>query len=331
MYARNVFIVSFLFCFQSPALAQALIRAPGASFTEFFAYSNTESLKTYAEHQMDQILKSPRPAILKSLLEKSQRDFLSPEPLEAKKHYKKIISLIHSFDWTQPERKIILYALFRMAQLEQNLQKQKLFLQEALVFGRNLKIDSSLFPPPIMHNYSKLKKSAGYTLVDLKKIFPLHEIILINGQRHSFKEKLKLAYGVYRISALSSSHKSWTEVVSLSRLMAQKIKTPALLAKKSSCEKARFQNPDLKKHQVLFPNFCVFKETLAENELVNLKIQNSLAEEPLLPAEKKLSPWIAGTGIALISLTAFLILKKNNKDKAKDKKNTQKPTFKIGF
>ena len=329
-----------------------IIRSPKTNLIEFSAYANTESLKTYAQYKLDQIHKTPRPIILESLLEKSQREFLSFEPQRAIKTYKIIISHIHSFDWTLSERKIILYALFRMAQLETNLQKQKLFLQEAVVFGGDLTIDTSLFPPPLMQTYLNVKKSINYTPVDLKKIFPEHELILINGKVYSTfqqQKKLLLPYGTYRVHALSSSKQAWLKTLSLSRLLSKKVQVPYLIGEHSSCQQTTL-NPEMKKLdrlvQVLFPNFCVWssvKEHIKsqQSELIadtvldkpssdSTSIKN--LPENLAQSQANKNKWIKPVlwsgGAVLFSALAFSLIKNNKKSSSDNKKPT---TVTVGF
>lgn len=361
------FLVFLFFTFFTNAnllSSRVLIRAPQTSFTEFSAYADTESLKTYAQYQLDQIYKTPRPILLETLLEKSQREFLSHEPQRAKKTYKLIISHIHSFDWTLPERKIILYALFRIAQLETNLQKQKLFLQEAAVFSGDLKIDTSLFPPPLVQTYSNLKKSMNYIPVNLKKKFPGYELVLINGKKYSVikQNTLLLAYGVYRIRALSSSKQTWFKTLSLSRLLSQKVQSLALIDKDSSCQQMVFNQGVQKPNhsvEVLFPNFCVWNSikeqtnTLAgknmkhsgtmELEKSNKVYSNSIETEILsentlhnhIGKKKWVKPVLWTGGAVLFSTLVFFIIK-NNQKFSSDHRNSEKDqgdssTVTVGF
>ena len=359
MYKYSSLFLCFFIHFSEAVLksTEVLIKAPKTSWTEFSAYADTEAVKTFAQYQLEQIYKSPRPIVLADLLEKSQREFLSYEPERAKKTYQSIINHIHSFDWTEPERKIIVYALFRMAQLERNLQKQKMFLQEAVVFGGNSKIDTTLFPPPVVQTYLNLKKSMHFAPVNLKKIFPEHEQVLINGKVHSSQQKLLLPYGVYRVRALSSARKSWLKILSLSRLLTQKIKSPYLVNISSSCQKARLnqeiQKPKQKILQVLFPNFCIWNEIQARAMLAD-KSAGSAKEGSLEASELKsaLKPkltenfsqkhkkkWVEpalwfGGAIALSTLTFFVL---KNKKKPTDPppagrhKPKSNPSVTVGF
>ena len=211
-------------CSPSIGYSQILIRADKTSFIEFSAYAQTESMKTFTEYQLEKIRISPRPVQLKSLLEKAQSKFLSHDPESAKPVYQSIIHQAHSFDWEEEERKIIFYSFLRLAQLERNVHKSKLLLKEAMIFEQDLKLDFKLFPPPLVKAYQQIKKSSLLTSLDLKNIFPIHEVVLINGRMYQNTQKLSLPYGTYRITALSSSHNSWSEVISLSHLILKKFK-----------------------------------------------------------------------------------------------------------
>ena len=314
-----------------------LIRSTETSSIEFSAYAKTKSVKTYAEYQLEQNRKTPRPVVLKSLLKQAQIDFLSYEPERSKKSFRRITEYMHAFDWNEEERKIIFYSLFRLAQIEKDSQKQKLFLQEALVFGMNLKLDFQIFPPPLVESYLHLKKQASFVSLDLKKLFPWHEIVLINGKVHSNKEKVTLPYGMYRISAFSSSHESRTQILSLSHFVLKALKTPPLV--RGSCQQP-ILNPDSKLREdqihILFPNFCVWnsvQQQMAQKKKSILPADINKIEEDL-EEPKKQSQWgseewlLLGAAALVVGVTTALILSKD--DKTKEAKKT-KPIVKIGF
>ena len=330
---------SACFCFSQLAYSASpspiLIRSSKTDATEFSAYAETEPVKTYAQYQLDKKRKTPRPINLQSLLKQAQMDFLSYEPEQSKKTFRLIIEYIHSFDWNTEERKIIFYSLFRLAQLEKNPQKQKLLLQEAFVFGMDLKLDLQLFPPPLVELYLKLKKTAVFVALDLKKLFPSHEIVIINGKVHSNKEKITLPYGMYRITAFSSSQESWTQTLSLSRLISKKLKTSPLTS--GSCHQPILNKLDnhLQADQIhiLFPNFCVWN---------SLKHQLTKVQQSVLPADIKMEDlkepeqdtnwwgeeWIWLSAAVILGATTIFILSEN---KDEQKKKQTKSTIKIGF
>ena len=253
---------------------ETVVRAVSTSRMEFKSFIQAEFIKSYAQHQLDHIRASRRPIHLPSLLKKSQEEFLSHDPSSALKTYRTVIDHIHSFDWNEEERKIIFYILFRSAQLESNVEKQKLFLHEAMVFGQGLKLDFSLFPPPLMKAYLNIKKASALVPVNLKKIFPEHELVIINGRVYSANRPVFLPYGVYRVSAFSSSHIPWTKTISLSRLVSQVVHTKPVVSK-GNCQQGGKLNAISKGDRaiikVLFPNFCVWNTAKQTIDKVHFK------------------------------------------------------------
>lgn len=243
--------------------AQVLVRDSTTDPLEFAAYCEAEGLKTFAQWQKEKIYTSKRVERLQPLLSRAQAGFLSPDPLSSKATYQKIVSLSHAQDWNEEERKIIFYSFFRLAQLEKSEASSRLFLKEALVFGRDLKPEAKLFPPPLIKAYRQIKKRAFLSPLHLGTVFAQHDWVLINGRAYKNDQKLMLPYGVYRVRALSSSHEPYTEVIPLSRLVLMKVKTPALVS--GPCEGDVKLSPFLKTQlkssgdvKVLFPGFCVW-------------------------------------------------------------------------
>ena len=343
MFFRALWGISL--CFSSyvqataPVLQQVpvLIRAPGTPLLEFSAYSETEPVQTYIQYQLEKTKKTPRPVNLRALLKQAQMDFLSHEPNHSKKSFRAIADSIHSFEWNKEERKIIFYALFRLAQLEKNNKKQTLLLKEALAFSMGLKVDHKLFPPPLAKQYAYIKKSATFVPLHLKQIFPLHPVVILNGRIYSHQEEIALPYGLYRVSALSASHESWTQTLSLSRLISKKVKTPALAG--GSCEKPLLKYKPLQKQntRLLFPNFCVWNSTLSiakkENQIehVHLPMTEDL-DEPENKSHYEEWIWLgAALAIGGIAIWAFTRDSAPNKPPNPTEKESQKPIVKIGF
>ncbi len=317
-----------------------LIRAPNTPAKEFSAYAETEPVKTYIQHRLDKIKKTPRPLNLRSLLKQAQMDFLSHEPAHSKKSFQAIFEHIHAFDWNEEERKIIFYSLFRLAQLEKDPKKQTLLLKEALAFSMDLKVDKGLFPPPVTSRYEQIKKSADYVSVNLKKIFPQHPVVILNGRVYSHQESPVLPYGLYRVNALSASHKSWTKVLSLSRLMVTNPGRKALVG--GDCRNPTLTDQDLKGQNllILFPNFCVWSSAVQlakaqKKELLPVKVQ--MAENLKEPEEDQghWEEWL-WLGVAVVGgATALWALTRNGQKEQQRSPNPPEenpaPTVKIGF
>ena len=263
MFFRILLGVNFLLTSYTYAMPlPVLIRSPNTNLVEFSAYAETEPIKTYIQYRLESLKKTPRPVHLRSLLKQAQMDFLSHEPNHSKKSFRAIVDHVHAFDWNKEERKIIFYSLFRLAQLEKNSKKQVVLLKEALTFSMGLKADTKLFPPPLISQYLQIKKSATFVSLNLKQLFPKHSVVIINGRVYSHQKEISLPYGSYRVSALSASHKSWTQTLSLSRLISKRLKTSALVS--GSCKKPVLKHKPIEGQsiRILFPNFCVWDSAL---------------------------------------------------------------------
>ena len=340
MFFRVLLGVHFLLTPYTYAMPlPVLIRAPQTTLVEFSAYSETEPVKTYIQHQLDKIKKTPRPVNLRSLLKQAQMDFLSHEPNHSKKSFRAIVDHVHAFDWNKEERKIIFYSLFRLAQLEKNTKKQAVLLKEALTFSMGLKVDTTLFPPPITNQYLKIKKSATFVSLNLKQLFPKHSVVIINGRIYSHQKEITLPYGSYRVRALSASHKGWTQTLSLSRLISKRLNTPALVS--GSCK-----NPTLKHKaiegqniRILFPNFCVWDSSLqiAKEDKALSPVNMPVAQDLKEPKEEShYEEWIwLGVALVIGGTTIWALTRGDNKPSKEPPtpvtKKPPKPTVKIGF
>ncbi len=327
---------------------EVLIRSTKTRFSEFNSFLQVEFIKTYAQYQLDEVRSRTRPIHLSSLFKKSQAEFLSHNPRSAERTYQKIVRHIHAFDWNEEERKIIFYTLFRLAQLKLDTKKKKLFLKEAMTFGLNLKIDFNIFPPPLTTMYSKIRKSVNRVLLDLKKIFPDHELIVINGKTFKRGEKVKLGYGMYRISAYSSSHTPWSQTLSLSRLIVQTVRTHSLTDPNSNCRSGTIANlqTQLKKSlkgKILFPNFCVYNLKTKSAKFNHYKPLKMMSKSHLKRNFKKAKSkeniwenwkshkkmWMIG-GVALSGVVLYFLLK-DNKVPPNAQRSNSYPIIKVKF
>ena len=316
-----------------------LFSASKTSRSDFSAYIQTELVKPYSEYQLDKIRTSPRPIKLKELLQKAQMDFLSPAPETSKKTFQKITHHLHSFDWNQEERKILFYALLRLAQLEKDKQDQKILLQEAAIFSLDLKLDWEIFPPPLAKEYLAMQQNLSVTEVFLNKIFPLHEVILINGKYYSQQEKVKLPFGVYRITALSSSYESFSQTLPLSRLISTKIQTKNLVS--GDCHNAVLNIPRLPVNpiRVLFPNFCIWDSTQKPSAVIQSSFPNPAVtvtkQIQKKQKEKNTSQWQTQEWVLLLlgvaGITGLYFLMDSEKEKSQKPKRTGAPIVTIGF
>ena len=330
---KKYIVIFFLIVHSSLSQAKTvIIKAPDTSPLEFKAYTETESDSLpYSSYLLKKIRAKPRPIILKHHMEKAQRDFLSLDADKAKVHFLNIIDQAYKFDWNQEERDIIFYSFLRLTQLENEPSKRNLFLNDAFVFGMDMEVDDQIFPPPIVDEYNRIKHSAPVIELKLKNIFPFHEIILVNGKRIDASQSFSLAYGHYRITALSSSHARWTSVLSLSKLLLENIKTQNL--SDGECRNAKLSDsvkvPENHPLQVLFPNFCLWFSNMSniKNQYSFSKIeknQNIPSSKTTDSSEKKNGKkwiWWVGGGVAFTALAGLtaILLRGKSKNKPPEK------------
>ena len=306
-----------------------MVRAPQTPIEEFDAYLQTENITSYSKVQLLQIQnQSSDIKMLSSLLEQAQRSFIKGHLRQSGDYFQAIVQEAYKKDWLEEAQNIIFYSYLRLAQIEWK-ENPDAFLHSAILFSPSLKPDPSLFPPPLIQKLNEIKNSQPQLLVSLKGIFPFHEIILINGKIF-LKDRIKLPYGKYRVTALSSSHQPWSQVISLSEMVQKRILTPPWAG--GTCKKPSVLK-NIKKENILYPNFCKWEfafETLKEKKSLeektsNTRIQKNI-EQGIEVSIKNLNhkKWI-WVGIAITGVVIGLVIL-SNKDRT-----PSKPTVRKGF
>lgn len=329
---KIIFLIS-LMEIHSFSWATITLKAPQTSRTEFNTYIKTEQAQSYSQFLLEKIRQQEKDVEqLIFLLEQAQEAFLKDHLKTAGEYFQLIVQKADEKDWVEEVRRIIFYSFLRLAQIEWKSENPEIFLHSALLFDFDLEPDSSLFPPPLIQKFSSLKKDLPRISLYLKHIFPFHEIILINGKVFFQNDKPDLPYGQYRVTALSSSHKTWKKNISLSHLSQKKIITPSWVS--GSCS-----HPVVPKkfmdYRVLFPDFCWWSKPLnsavkhSKKSLKNVNLVKSISEKPASNFLRKNKKWIAlGLGFFVISAVVVQSQKKQSKENKSKKKQ---PTIKVGF
>ncbi len=208
------------------------IKSPFFGFTSHLTSLGSNHI-SYGKHLLSLKREETKKFQLKDLILQAQEHYLSGEIQLALEVFEKITSLSHSADWDKEQRRMILYSFLRRSQSEKDIPKKQALLLLASQFTMSKFTkdhpDYNLFPPPLLQKLEEIQNQQTLLSLPLKKLFPHHEIILINGKRVSLKNKtIQVPESSYRITALSSSHTSWTRVVPISYLMTQSIKTNPL-------------------------------------------------------------------------------------------------------
>ncbi len=325
MKCKFILIPLYLLTFTSYA---QLIRAPQTPQEEFDAYIETEKITSYAKSQLQQIQnQSNSIQSLSSLLEQAQRSFIKGHLQQSGDYFRAIVQKTHEKDWIEEAQNIIFYSYLRLAQIEWK-ENPDSFLHSAILFSPFSKPDTSLFPPPLIQRFNEIKNNQPSLLVYLKTIFPFHEMILINGE-FFLKDHVRLPYGNYRVTALSSSHQPWSQKVSLSDLVQKRIVTPPWVS--GTCKRPS-HTQNIKKENILYPAFCRWKPSskkhhdkkLIQKKTPNTVIQNNIEQTITMPLKNNKWLW---TGIVVTGVVIGIIIF-SQKDK---KPNVKIPSIQKGF
>ena len=327
---KSLFL-SFVLLITWPSYSlSAVLKAPQTPLEEFSAYIQTEDAVSYSKAQLEKIQKqSTALKQLTALLEQAQKSFLKDHLHQSGGYFRTITKKAYKKDWNDEAQKIIFYSFLRLAQIEWKGLKSEALLYSASIFAPHLSPDTELFPPPLIQKFHSIKKQQAKLTASLKQIFPFHELILINGR--VFSGKVQLAYGEYRVTALSSSHKKWSRVISLSKLVQKRIVTMPLVS--GHCRSPVFSK-GVQKTQILFPDFCLWSNNFADTsmdltkeEYVSNEIQKNVEDlENTLP-QREWKKWGVLALVAVGVVSAVVILTKNSS--GNDSKTP--PKIKKGF
>ena len=307
-----------------------LLKAPQTPLEEFSAYVQTEGITSYSKAQFEKIQEqSDSIQKLTVLIEQAQKSFLKDHLNQAGDYFRSITKKAYKKDWTGEAQKIIFYSFLRLAQIEWKGLEAEALLYSASIFAPHLDPDTKLFPPPLIQKFNSIRKNQAKISVSLRKIFPFHETILINGRK--FSNEVHLPYGEYRVTALSSSHKKWSRVISLSQLVQKRIVTMPLVS--GSCRNPVFSK-GVEKTQVLFPDFCLWSNDLTNSPMdfsVSNEIQKNVEDlENTPPVEKEWMKWGVLALIAVGAVAAVFVFTRDKDSSGKDPAK-KPPKFKKGF
>jgi len=325
------FLLSFLLLQVQPAQAQNKIwlRAYNSSLEDFNVFLASSSRKSYAQFQLESLRKQTQKFQLKEKLIEAQKRYLEGKHKKAIHFFNQIIKEAYSADWSQEERRIILYAFLRSAQIQE--EKTQAFLILARNFkGQALSKDNyrdfNLFPPPLISELEKIQDKNSVLYPNWNTLFPHHEILLLNGQKIEKNQSAPFLAVRYRVTALSSSHRAWSQTIDLSQLVLKPIQTERLSS--GLCEKVKLI-PELENKFYLFSQAkCktsqdlvlgiktqdLNKPNLELNQELSLKEWDKTTPKEEEPDKKRsqLATWlVVGAGIITLSLFISLAGNKN--------------------
>ena len=318
-------LLYFLFCFY-PAflLAQdtVWVKSSYTPWPEFqiFLKSSEPSHLSFAEYQLQNRRQYSKNFKLKEKLLVAQQFYLEGQGEKALKAFSDITDLLYQADWDEEDRRILLYAFLRKAQLEKEEEKRQALLFLVNEFS-GFKIspetysDYGLFPSPLMEELKQIQVKNNFLTLNWNQIFPQHEIILLNGQRIDKNKKVQKVQAYYRVSALSSSHKDWSRKINLSELMSQRIQTKSLT--KGACSNLQILE-ELEKQKIkLFPvSKCPDLDVLALNKMDFEQIPVEKPEPSKKKTASQVPTWVmAGVGVLALSIVLSLsVAKRDDKE-----------------
>lgn len=148
----------------------------------------------------------------------AQEAFLAGRIKEAQDGFKSVTDLSLSDEWNEAERRVILHAFLRRAQLENDIEIQNQIIKEAANIDPTVSPNSALFPPPIVKALNETKKSLE--TIDVRKLTNSDRpVLLINGRvctREACTKILANPTMKVRLTWLSNKWQPATKVVSLS-------------------------------------------------------------------------------------------------------------------
>jgi hypothetical protein len=203
-----------------------LVKAPQANPHEFFVFTQNT-----AESKVSQALTAcEQSGKVTQLLKEAQFNFLNGSLGSAKEGFEKINDMKWSCDWKEDERKIITFAMFRLAQLSDNPAEQMNFLSDAIGFDDDIKPDASVFPPPLISLYNKTKQQLIRQPLILPDFTKKYSSLLRNGKFISLSNMAISSYPLRaRLTLVSEAYLPETIVVTPEEFQAYQLEPRAMI------------------------------------------------------------------------------------------------------
>lgn len=315
--------------FSSISQAEVVVRHPDIDEATYLKSFGAGS-KSVVDHLE---AKFPAPADEKRLLQKFERAqnlFLSSDVTAAKVAFIEITEEAFRADWTETQRKVISISFLRVAQLSSDPHAAQNYLVRAAQFAGDLAFDSSMFPPPLLNQYSEIlaREKSKSLQVDLKDKFPQHDLIIIDGKRIRADQMHAhtVMPGRHRVTAISNSHQSFSQELTASQLDLIKADVPSYVI--GTCEQpalSGYQSLGVEEVKVVFGSECVRSytgtnwinasesSTALPTKFTHLPMRgftSSSAPQPVLTKKKLV---LIGLGVGVLVTSALLIKKSQQK------------------
>lgn len=145
------------------------------------------------------------------LFERAQKEYLTGSLEQAQALFLQIEGKAFDQDWNEAGRKIIFYAILRLAQARSEGSERDQFIVKAIAFTPDETPESDVFPPPLIERFIELKASLKNQVVSWRTTQARdYEILLLDGRQIYLKDftEVKIWPGTHRMTFLSSAFKS---------------------------------------------------------------------------------------------------------------------------
>ncbi len=189
------------------AASAFIVRAPELSLVEFRgiqrALPETVSL---ADRQAPNDRQEADSRQMTSLFAEAQKEYLGGSLDRAKQLYAQVAEHRFDYSWGPGLRRMFVFALLRMAQMADPTE-ESLHLQRAVEFDPTHDMDESVFPPPLVAAFNKVRGEVRGALIKWPPELKGYETVLINGRpvRLNPGAQLDLVGGTQRLDFLSSA------------------------------------------------------------------------------------------------------------------------------
>jgi hypothetical protein len=193
-----------------------LVRADSTSASDYLtvieADHNFESFADYwAQGAENQNLRSE----LRHAFARAQEKFLQSEMSEMRSEWELVAGYALKSDWSKTYRKLIQTAQMRRAQMSTNDAEAQKWLTDILVLDPTFEPNKSLFPPPLVETYYRLRTHIHRTPINIDAASGF-DILLINGVEFNLEKTKKILRpeGTVRATYVSNRYSPVTRILS---------------------------------------------------------------------------------------------------------------------
>jgi hypothetical protein len=280
--------------------ASWLVKAPAANPQEFAVYSQNSDFQKISAY----FLRCEEKAQLLEDFKKAQILFLDGNLDKAKQQFLIIVEKKWSCDWSENERQLIAFSFLRIAQIEQDVQAQTRWLTEANNFDGEWMPDTSVFPPPLLSQFSAIRRQSKQQKIVLPAFSQKYSALLRNGRFVSLAQlSFEASASKARFTFVSDTYQIETVFLTLSELENLNLQPQPLVF--GDCD-----NFQLSENLKWIENISVFhslncvkdsQRSAQVNSAPSQTTHQLSAQLPSMPMESSAAPksWIQRNGIWL--------------------------------